>query len=157
MLNCDAEKRSDIVKLRLSHWMRGVVRPLTPYRHTKYPLEDCLPKLPRPNTSIADRSRPSVYAQPRPVCSLPQAFAPTPQNSPMSDSTNTTSEHTASTATKKSKKEGKQSTVKHNEQNFCHAHHTRTFSIKGRISSAGKKLTRFLGLSSSPHVIESDV
>ena len=164
MLNCDAERRCDVAKLRLSPWMRGVVRHLTPYRSTKYPVEECLPKLPRPyapvSTAVAESHKSSVYSQQRPVCSLQQSFEPAPQNSPMSDSTNMQmSEHTASSAAKKSKNKGKQSSVKHNEQNYCHPHHARTFSLKGKISSAGKKLTRLLRLTSSTHshVIESNV
>ena len=162
MLNCDPVRRCDITRLRLSPWMRGAVHHLTPYCSTKYPVEECLPKLPRPcvsiTTTVAESHRPSVYSQPRPVCTLQQSFGATPQNSPMIDSTNTQmSEQTASSAVKKSKKEKKHSTV--NEQNCCRPHETRTFSLRGRISSAGKKLTRLLRFSSNTHsyVIESDV
>ena len=67
MLNVDAENRWDISHLRISHWMSGVVYPLTPYCCTKYQVEDCLPMTlptPRRNPSINKPSSNVYSAQP---------------------------------------------------------------------------------------------
>ena len=67
MLNVDAEKHWDISHLRISHWMSGVVYPLTPYCCTKYQVEDCLPmtlRTPRKTPSINKPSSNVYSAQP---------------------------------------------------------------------------------------------
>ena len=129
MLNVDAEERWDISHLRISHWMSGVVYPLTPYRCTKYQVEDCLPMTlptPRRNPSINKPSS-NVYSAQPPAFPVEMSQAETV--------TASLSKATSSGTPKKSK-----ASIDPLEK--CLNTDRSNRSVKKKISKAGKKLVK---------------
>ena len=131
MLNVDPEIRWDISHLRISHWMSGVVYPLTPYRCTKYQVEDCLPMTlptPRRNPSINKPSS-NVYSAQQPAFPVEMSQAETVAAS--------LSKATFAAA----------GTPKKNKASFdplekCLNTDRSNRSVKKKISKAGKKLVK---------------
>ena len=155
MLNCDSKRRCDITQLRISPWMRSTVRPLTPYRYTKYVPEECLlkplPCIPAPIHN-AGSSSVSVYAHPRPVCSVTQPS----RLSQATQITATKRQHSVG----RSKENRQPKTVidqKNGEQTTTRPAISR--SVRGKISSAGRKLVKTILHRSSPPrtIVESNV
>ena len=130
MLNVDTEKRWDISHLRITHWMSGVVYPLTPYRCTKYQVEDCLPMtLPR-NPSINKPSS-NVYSAQQPA--FPVEMSPV---------------ETVTASLSKATFAGMTSTPKKNKawidplEKSLNTSIRSNRSVKKKISKAGKKLVK---------------
>lgn len=163
--------RCNIIQLRISHWMRGVASPLTPYQYPMHMIDECLPKvlldplyavdatyLPSPSPT----SRPSVpvnLLQPTQHSSFHSAPAPSTGQEHTATAT-ATSSCSGAPSKKKEVHRRKKTAVAHLEQRLRVLNdptntvilpspmpeQVRPASIKGKISSAGKKLvSAFLG------------
>lgn len=134
MLNVDAEQRWDVSHLRISHWMSGVVYPLTPYRRIKYQMEECLPKTP-----LTPTRHPSVNKAFSNVYSVQQPVFPV-QMSPAETVDATSSK---ATFTKLSFSTPKKNSASIDPLEKILNTSTRTNrSVKKKISKAGKKLVK---------------
>ena len=126
MLNTDSERRYDITELRLSPWMRGLARPLTPYPHTKITDSDYLPpSLPRWETISSDLSSMPLPSSPGTGPHRPTATGVV--ETPVGPDRKQQPSSMTPVSVKRRQKEGK----KRN-------HHDH--SIRTKISSASKKL-----------------
>lgn len=83
MLNLDVETRCTVEQVRISHWMRGPVSPLTQYRPTLYTTEECLPEV-LLDPFFAEDAHYITDSSPSSAASIPVSVEQPPKLSPAS-------------------------------------------------------------------------